>query len=193
MEMRRNVDSVLADHRAATKKVAEETVYLQAAETAIAECVEAKDILQTAGQGVQQTLHDRIADVVTECLVAVFGETFQFRISFEKKRGKTEARLVFIKDGDEYEAKAGNFMAGSVPGGVCDVASFALRMACLMLGRPQPRRILIADEPFRFVDRENRLKVRHMLERLAEDLDIQLILCTHDPELQTGAIVRLGG
>jgi ABC-type Fe3+/spermidine/putrescine transport system ATPase subunit len=76
-------------------------------------------------------------------------------------------------------------------GGVCDVAAFALRVACLMLSQPPKRRLLVADEPFRFVSEEYRPAVRQMIETLADELGIQFILVTHATEFEIGKVVRL--
>jgi len=78
-------------------------------------------------------------------------------------------------------------------GGVVDVAAFALRLSCLMLSKPPLRRILILDEPFKYVSerRGYRERVRQLLESLAEEMGIQILMVTHIEALQTGDIVEL--
>ena len=77
-------------------------------------------------------------------------------------------------------------------GGAIDVASFALRVACLMLSRSQPRKILILDEPFKMISRDhNRQRVRELIETLSKEMGIQIILITHDPELTIGKVIEL--
>jgi ABC-type molybdenum transport system ATPase subunit/photorepair protein PhrA len=76
-------------------------------------------------------------------------------------------------------------------GGVVDVASFVLRLSCLMLSKPPLRRLIVLDEPFKFVSVEYRDNVRAMLEKLAKDFKIQFIMVTHIEELITGKVVRL--
>ena len=74
-----------------------------------------------------------------------------------------------------------------------DVAALALRLACVVLARPPRRRLLVLDEPFRFVrGRENRARTRRMLTGLAGDLGFQIILCTDIPEYRLGMIVEMG-
>ena len=115
----------------------------------------------------------------------VFEESYKFKINFERKRGKTEAVFVFIKDGQELDA------ASSIGGGVIDLASFALRLSCLILARPQRRRVMILDEPFRFVSRNHRGRLKSMLEILSTELKVQFILVTHDKELMIGKVYDL--
>jgi ABC-type molybdenum transport system ATPase subunit/photorepair protein PhrA len=76
-------------------------------------------------------------------------------------------------------------------GGVVDVAAFVLRLSCLMLSKPAVRRIIVLDEPFKFVSIEYRDNVRMMLEKLSSDFDIQFIMVTHIEELVTGKEVQL--
>ncbi len=186
------VNDLRSDERAARKQLDTESTELVSVIESLDDVEKARDVLQAVGQAVQQRVQDRVADVVTQCLKIVFTDPYQFVVCFERKRNKTEVRLLFTRDGNEFEAKAKSSMEGGVEGGVIDVAAFALRLSCLMLGRPRPRRILIADEPFRFVDPWNRPRVREMIEMLSEELKVQLILVSHDPELQIGKVVELG-
>jgi hypothetical protein len=146
---------------------------------------EAQIILQTVTQAIQQQVHEKISGVVSKCLEAVFEEPYTFRIVFEQKRGRTEARLVFLRAGQELDPMT------AAGGGVVDVTAFALRLACLVLAKPTLRRLVILDEPFKFVSAAYRGRVRTMLETLADELKVQFIMVTHIPELQTGTVVDL--
>lgn len=147
---------------------------------------EARDILQQTGQTVQQQVHDKIANVVSRCLSAVFGkDAYEFKIIFERKRNRTEAKLEFWKDRQEVHPTMGS------GGGALDVAAFALRVACLMMTKPPLRRLLILDEPMKFVSKDYRPKVATLIEALAEELGIQFLLVTHDQEFQIGKIIEI--
>lgn len=148
---------------------------------------EAQQITQAIAETVQEEAHDRIAGVVSRCLAAVFDDPYEFKINFERARGRTEARLVFVRDG-----MAVNPIDAS-GGGVVDVAAFALRLSCLMLSRPARRRVMVLDEPFRFVSADYRARVRAMLEGLAKDLGVQFIQVTHISELAIGHVVNVDG
>lgn len=146
---------------------------------------QAQKLTQITAQNVQQRVHNQIASVVSRCLSAVFDEPYQFKIHFERKRGRTEARLVFVRDGEEIVPMQGS------GGGVLDVAGFALRLACLMLSKPKARKLLILDEPFKFISSEYRERVSDLLNTLAIEMKIQFVMVTHIPELQTGKVVRI--
>lgn len=111
---------------------------------------------------------------------------YQFRIEFGRKRGRTEARLLFVRDGEEIDPISAS------GGGVVDVTAFALRLACLILTRPAVRRLIVLDEPFKHLSAEYRVRVRSMLEGLAEQMDTQIILVTHSTEFHIGKVVEVG-
>lgn len=147
---------------------------------------QALQIMQALAETVQQEAHSRIAGVVTRCLVTVFEEPYEFHIRFRKARGRTEAELVFTRDGQDINP------IDASGGGVVDVASFALRLSCLMLSRPARRRKVVLDEPFKFVSADLRVRVRLMLENLSAELGVQFTIITHIDELRCGTVIDLG-
>ena len=125
---------------------------------------------------------------MTRCLKAVLdNEAYEFKIEFEQKRGRTEAKLILERDGLILENPAEE--AG---GGVLDVAAFALRLACVALALPRRRRLLVLDEPFRFVNGEEyQSRIGGMLEVLAAETGMQIILVTDDDWLKIGKVIQL--
>lgn len=151
------------------------------------DCRAAQAVVQAVASAVQQEAHARLAAVVTRCLQTVFpDDPYTFQIYFEEARGKTQARMVFERAG------LGVDPMGAAGGGVVDVAAFALRVACLMLARPAKRRLVVLDEPFKFLSKEYQPNVRAMLLGLSRDLGVQFIMVTHIPALQCGKVVELG-
>lgn len=159
---------------------------VNAAEMAWVDADHAQQIVQAVAETVQEEAHQRISGVVTRCLAAVFEEPYEFQIQFERVRGRTEAKLLFVRDGQAIPP------IDSAGGGVVDVAAFALRISCLMLARPACRRLVVLDEPFRFVSAGYRGRVRAMLEGLQKELGVQIIMVTHIEELQCGHVVAVG-
>ncbi len=180
------LDDANAEFRAAQIAAKTERTGLATAEKLLTANIEARDIIQTTAHAIQQEAHSRIAGVVTRCLKAVFGDdAYEFQIKFEQKRGRTEARLIFERNGLEIAP------LGAAGGGAVDVAAFALRLAALMLQRPPQRRCLVLDEPFRFLSKEYRPVIRELLLELAEELEMQFIVVTHDTEMACGTVVRI--
>lgn len=147
----------------------------------------AREIGQTVAEDMQQRAVGAIANVVTKCLAAVFvDDPYEFVIEFEQKRGRTEAKLL-LKRGDELVPPL-----DAAGGGVVDVAAFALRMAAIAAATPRRRRLVVMDEPFRFVSKDYRPALCAMLEALAADMGFQFIFVTHIPELAVGNVVEVG-
>ena len=185
-DYRERVDAAHAAHAAATRVLVRARAAVADTETAFYDAEEAQQIIQAVAEMIQEQAHDRIAGVVSRCLAAVFDEPYEFKIIFERTRGRTEARLVFLRDGMAVDPIT------SSGGGVVDVAAFALRVSCLMLKRPAARRVLVLDEPFRFVSKDYRPRVAQMLTDLATELHIQFIMVTHIEELRVGTVIDVG-
>ncbi len=184
--IRKKVDSLLSDLRSIKKQYKEEKKELEEAKKELRRTEKAQVITQQVAQMVQQRAHKRIEGVVGKCLEAVFGNDYGFKINFKRMRGKTEARLVLLKDGHEIEN-----VLDADSGGVIDTAAFALRLANIILNKPTLRRIIIMDEPFRNLDIQNREKVRILLEELSKEFKVQLIIVTHEIAFQIGKVIEL--
>lgn len=179
------IDRMLLQEDHLQKTVAEESKELKSAILNLKHTQDAQEILQRLAQAVQEKAHKKISEVVTACLAAVFDNPYEFHIEFERKRGKTEAKLRFRRNGLDVDPIT------SSGGGMIDVAAFALRVAALVLHRPRLSRVVVLDEPFRFVSAQYRENVRSMLEGLAKDMGIQIIMVTHIEELSTGKIIEI--
>ncbi len=188
---RLRIDKLLADYRTVVSTVELERQVWITAQDNENNAVEAQEILQAVAQTVQQEAHDRIASVVSRCLESIFDDTYRFEIQFEKKRGKTEATLTFVR-GDLVLTDPIN----EAGGGVIDVAAFALRLACLVLERPIRRRLLVLDEPFsRIRGHQNRQRMRQLIESLADDFGVQFVInidADQFPQFLLGTVIEVG-
>lgn len=185
-ELRERVAKLDLKHQSVVARLASEQ---EAHDEAVAVADSAK-VAQAAAQNIamalQQQAHQRISSVVTRCLAAVFDEPYEFKIQFEQKRGKTEAVLLFEREGLVIDPLT------AAGGGVIDLAAFALRLSVLMLARPPVRRLIVADEPFKHLSKGYRQKARQLLVSLSEELGFQFIMVTHDPAFEMGTVVELG-
>lgn len=175
-----------AEAKSARSVLKAEREQLAAAKSEALDTEEAQKVLQIIAESVQKQVHDRIAGIVTRCLETVFIEdAYEFKINFEQKRGRTEAALSFTRDDLSIDPLT------SSGGGVIDVAALALRLSTLLLRRPVPRRLLILDEPFRFVSKEYRERVRELLEELSKELKLQIVMVTHIEEFRIGTVIEI--
>lgn len=182
---RKRIESLRQEHLTQQTLVTETSALLAANQAELAAMKEAQVLVQQTATLAQETAHRRIAQLVTECLRAVFDDPYEFRIEFDRKRGRTEARCLVVRGDCEIDPLE------AAGGGVVDVIAFALRLIALTLKRPERRRLLILDEPFKFVSEEYRERIRDLLLTLSEDLGIQMVIVTHIRELEIGHVIRL--
>lgn len=186
-ELREKVQTYLYEYDLASRSVDRLARLVDSTSKDLEQSSEIQLACQSFAADFQSKIHSQISTVVSDCLNTVFEEdAYEFEIVFEQRRGKTEAQLVFKRDGlvlDEPLNASG--------GGAVDVAAFALRLAALMLTRPRKRRVLILDEPFRFVSREYWPRLVLLLEMISRKLDFQFIIVTHVDELKIGSVVEL--
>jgi len=160
------------------KKTEKEVKHL---EKEISYSEKAQVIIQTVAKQTQEELQYHISELVTLALSAVFDDPYELILEFVIRRGKTEADIYFIKDGERIDPLS------ATGGGVVDIASFALRVALWSLSQPKTRNIMILDEPFRFLSRDLQPKASLMLKELSEKLNLQFIMVSHSPDLIEGA------
>lgn len=127
--------------------------------------------VQGVAQQTQEQLTWHIQDVVNTALDTCFPDEYEFKLLFEIKRNKTEAKLVFYKNGFEI-----NPMEAS-GGGVVDVAAFALRIAAWSLGTTN--NVICLDEPMKFLSRDLQPRAGEILKEISTKLGIQFIMVSH--------------
>lgn len=141
----------------------------------------AKLILQEVAKRTQQQLEYHISEIVTLALASVYEEPYEFTIDFVVRRGKTEADLYFVKNGEREEPLEAS------GGGVADIASFALRVAMWNLQNPKSRNTLVLDEPLKFLSRNYQVKASKMIKEISNKLGLQIVMVSHSQELIEGA------
>jgi DNA repair exonuclease SbcCD ATPase subunit len=134
----------------------------------------ASKFFQHEADQVQQEVIGTISNLISMALADIFPNPYACNIQTGVKRNAMEAKIVFEKDGLEVEPK------DAIGGGPIDVASFAGRVAFLHLSGDS--KVLIADEPFKFVSRNLLDKCPEMLKTLTQ-LGHQFILISHLPEI----------
>jgi len=140
-------------------------------------------IAQTVAQQTQQELEFRISDIVTSSLASVFEDPYEFKVRFDIKRGKTEAVLLFTRDGMEIDPMTAS------GGGVIDIAAFALRIASYLISSPRPAAVMLFDEPSKYLSERYRGAFAELLTTMSSKLGIQFIFVTHCPDYEVGNII----
>lgn len=142
----------------------------------------AQVFLQKVAQDTQNQLRFHIKDIVQLCLDTIWPGEVVFDVLFEINRGKTEARLIFVVDGEEVDPLDAD------GGGLVQVAAFALRVAVWTLGTT--RNSIVLDEPFVALSDNLQPLAAEVIKELSDKLGLQFIMVTHRKEL-TGIADRI--
>lgn len=142
---------------------------------------EAQTIIRTVALQTQQELQYHVSSITTAALEAVFPDPYQFVVEFVERRGRTEADVFFMRDGERVDPITGS------GGGAVDVAAFSLRASMWRLQTPPSRAVLILDEPFRFLSKDLQPKAAEMLKEISVKLGLQIIMVTHNEDLVEAA------
>lgn len=179
------MDKALAEKALWYSKLKFEKAYLEGAKLNLSNLKQAQGILQEVAQAVEEQAHKQISSIVSKCLQVVFEDPYLFEIVFVRRNNRTAAEIYLTKDGHQLSPD------DSTGGGVVDVVSFALRLACLSLRLPKGRSFIALDEPFKSVSANLRPRIARMLELLAEELGFQFLLSTHMSALKLGTVIEL--
>lgn len=125
-------------------------------------------IIQGVAAATQDQLRVRLEGITQTALDVVFPGTYIFKVEFTPRRGRTEVDMWLDKDGTRMDPLDSN------GGGVVDVISLALRICCLTLSTNA--RVLLLDEPFKFIRGKARQRLGDMLKAISRRLGIQVIM-----------------
>lgn len=132
--------------------------------------LKARSVVQIVAEQTQKKLEYHISNLVSMALASVFPEPYIFNLRFVQKRNKTEAELVFTKNGNETDD-----ILNSGGGGVADIASIALRISLWSIKKTRPT--LILDESLKFLHSpEYQEKASQMLKEVSQKLGLQIIM-----------------
>ncbi len=178
-ELRRKLVKQTVEKETFQKDLAEAKSNLEKEEILLDNCQKARAIVQTVAEQTQRKIEYHISNLVSMALSSVFPDPYEFALRFVQRRNKTEADLLFVKDGKE------GYPLDMSGGGPIDVASFALRVATWSI--KSTRRTMVLDEPFKFVSRNLQSKCSDMIKHLSSNLGLQFIIVSHIPEIMEAA------
>lgn len=135
----------------------------------------AQTFLQTVAQQTQEQLKYHIEDIVQLAIDSAFPGEYKFELIYEIKRGKTEAKLQFTKNGEEIEILSDD------AGGVVNMASIGLRLAAWSL--EGTRNTILLDEPLLQLSEDLKPYGAEIIKQLSKELNLQFIIISHNKEL----------
>jgi len=120
----------------------------------------------------QENVKFHIERVGQSALDSIFPDTYKFSIDFVSRKGKTEAEFSIIKQDNKINPM------NSSGGGIVDIISLSLRITLLSISGN--RKVMILDEPLRFVSKNYQPIIIDLLKELEKRLGLQFIMITHD-------------
>ena len=126
---------------------------------------------------IQRKARTHIESIVTMAIQTVYHQPFKFKMVFEEKRKNITCTPLVVIDDKEYSPK------DSMGGAMLDIIGFALRITLWSMRVPRTRNTFILDEPFRFCG-DLTYRTGLMIKKLSQQLNFQVLLVTHDPDLK---------
>jgi DNA repair exonuclease SbcCD ATPase subunit len=157
------------------EKIGDTEALLKSRQNYLHSLEEAQVFLQKVAQDTQGQLRYHIRDIVQLCMDSIWESQVEFDVKFEIKRGKTEANLVFMIDGEEVSLLDGE------GGGCVDIAAFGLRVAAWSLGNT--RNTIVLDEAFKHLSDDLQPAAAKVIKELSDKLKIQFLQVTHRKEM----------
>lgn len=133
---------------------------------------EVRTVFKKAAILTQNHLADHLSSIVTKAIRTVFNEKdISFLVEFVERRNTTECDMYFVENDKRFS------ILDSRGYGMVDIASFALRVAYILLHNNDD--VLIIDEPFRNLGAQHQEQASQMIKELSSELNMQVIVCTH--------------
>lgn len=174
LEQLDSLKTYLSEQQGRRKALIEDKKKLEEKKVALTETLDssmkARSIVQIVAEQTQKKLEYHISNLVSMALASVFPDPYIFNLRFVQKRNKTEAELIFSKNGNETDD-----ILNTGGGGVADIASIALRISLWSIKKTRPT--LILDEATKFLHSpEYQEKASQMLKEVSDKLNLQIIM-----------------
>lgn len=135
-------------------------------------------ILHTLSTSVQERFLTSIEDLVSDGLSAVFSEPIRFKITPTVRNKQVNLDFsIHNEDGTETD------LLDARGGGLVCLAGVLLRIIMARLMSNRVRQILIMDEPLGMLSSNYQPAASELLRKLADELDMQLIIVSHNQEI----------
>lgn len=143
--------------------------------------LKARSIVQIVAENTQKNIEAMTSNLVTTALASVFDDPYKFNLRFIQRRGKTEADLIFSKNGKETDD-----IVNTGGGGVSDVANTALRISCWSMKKNN--NVIMLDEPGKFLHNPvYQQRFSNLLKEVSSKLNLQIIAISDQKEFLQSA------
>lgn len=176
-EYRKILNNKIAEKQLLKKQYKERNSLLLNSKKQLNILMKAQEIIQEVARQTQTEIKIHITDIVNLAIDSIpFEEKPDyFDMDFIIRRNQTECDLFYMKNGNKMTP------ISSSGGGLLDITSFALQIACWSLQFKNKSNTIIFDEPFKNInDPEKKLNLMEficeMVRKIADKLGIQFII-----------------
>ena len=140
---------------------------------------EAAEVLRNLSILLQNRVQTSLSTFCTQALRAILGNnTYEFETEFISRRNQVECELRLVS-----ETNGVLDPCSDIGGGVVDLLSFAIRIACWSMGIPRPEPFFVLDEPFKHISESNIEKAAEFVRKVVDQLGVSVLLITHSDRL----------
>jgi hypothetical protein len=158
---------------AAVKRSSEAAEKLAECSETRARAAAAHHVLQTAAESLRERMKVELEHVATRVLRYVFQRDYKVEFKVEVKHGQVCAECWVSEDGVASKAVGGH------GGGVLDVLAYILRVT--VLRSMDGRKVLLADEPFKFVNSPDAMdRIRELAAEISKGGVQQVFVSSRD-------------
>ena len=144
--------------------------------------VEVLKLLQGVSASTWNNTKTLVESIVTRALQAIFfDKSYKFVLNQEIKRNVPSVSFAVSDEGMELD------IVDEIGGGIADVVALVLRLAFVVLYRPQVRPFLVLDEPLRHLSVSYQPHAAKFLKQVCQELGVSLLVVTHQKELASEA------
>ena len=135
-------------------------------------------VLHSLANAVQEKFLNGIENLVSEGLSAVFEEPIKFKITPTVRNKQVNLDFTILnEDGTETD------LMDARGGGLVCLTGVLLRIIMARLMASKVRQVIVLDEPLGMLSSGYQPQAGELLKRLATELNMQLIMVTHNPEI----------
>jgi DNA repair exonuclease SbcCD ATPase subunit len=175
-------DQKLGEAKAVKRRKEELELQIEEMGLSISNYDKALAIFHSLSSVVQEHFTQSIEDLISEGLTSVFETSLQFKITPEIKGGQAVMQFSILnEDGTETD------ILDARGGGLSALCGVLLRIVLLRLMDDKVRQILLLDEPLSHLSSAYVPAAGELLRRLSDELDIQIVMVTHQPEFADNA------
>lgn len=125
-------------------------------------------------------MKQKIETIVTEALRLIYGTSYKVELTYSHKNNRSCLDIEMVRNTSAGEVRRDIEGFG---GGVADTISVPLRLMVLM-GSRQTDRVCVLDECWKHMDIERIELVGKFLRLLADQLQMQILICSHHEQLR---------